>query len=57
MSVVILHGIAAFLWALAIFFAGIVGFSAGTDKDRGMLGMLAVIAALSVAAFTLQVIA
>jgi hypothetical protein len=57
MTVYILHAIAALLWALAILFAGVIGMVLEQKKHEGLFEMLALLAVLSGAAFTLQVIA
>ena len=57
MSIYVLHGMAALLWALAIVFAGAIGMALEQDKHRGLFEMLAILAVLSGVAFTLQVMA
>lgn len=53
----ILHGIAAVLWVLALVFAAAAGVAAAKDDRPPANTALAVTVVLTVAAFTLQVLA
>lgn len=59
MTTFLLHGIAAFLWTLALLFAAIAGHILGgkTENPSAIPLSASVAAVLSAIAFTLQVIA